>query len=295
MTEGYRKERIEFLWKAQNPDGGWGYFAGKRSWLEPTAYSLLALHAQAGDERWPRGWELIRSWQSEHGSWRPNAQVQEAHWSTSLAITLHCVRKQFDASFNLGVQWMLNTRGEESSGLSRFLGLFMQNHLGHDRKFAGWPWLPATSSWIEPTSHALVALKKCAAHVDRSIVRERIALAEGMILRRRCADGGWNYGSAKALGIDLPSYPETTALALLGLQSCAGADLSQDLIRARELWERTNSRLGRAWLAISLRNFGVDLPAESRELGRSDIATTALELLASPGGGHAHFRPGGVG
>ena len=291
MPGSYRADRIQALLAAQNADGGWGYFAGKRSWLEPTVYSLIALHGQMDTPQWKKGWELVRGWQRPDGSWRPNASVEESHWSTALAVTLHSVRKQFDAQFERGVRWLLDQRGEESTNLSRFLGLFVTNHVGHDRKFAGWPWLPGTSSWIEPTAHTLVALKRAAAHVESSEVRRRVTLAEGMILRRRCADGGWNYGSRAALGIDLPSYPETTALALLGLQSCLEADLSNDLIHARALWQQTPARLGRAWLAISLRNFGIDLPEDQQPVAPKDVLATALEAIGSPGGGHAFLRP----
>lgn len=291
MPGTFRGKRIEALVAAQNADGGWGYFAGKRSWLEPTVYSLLALHDQMDSPGWKRGWDLVRSWQLPDGSWRPNQQVAESHWSTALAVTLHCARQHYDDAFQRGVGWLLEQRGEESTNLSRFLGLFMANHVGHDRKFAGWPWLPGTTSWIEPTAHTLVALKRAAGKWKGDEIRRRVTLAEGMILRRRCADGGWNYGSRAALGVDLPSYPETTALALLGLQSCLEADLSQDLVRARELWQTTQARMGRAWLAISLRNFGVKLPEEDRELAANDVLATALEALSAPGGGHELLRP----
>ncbi|MFN0103411.1 MAG: prenyltransferase/squalene oxidase repeat-containing protein [Bryobacteraceae bacterium] len=291
MAGTYRTERVEALVASQNTDGGWGYFAGKRSWLEPTVYGLLALHDQMEQPHWRRGWELVRSWQLPDGSWRPNEQVVESHWSTALAVTLHCARQAFDDKFHRGVDWLLDQRGEESTNLSRFLGLFVANNIGHDRKFSGWPWLPGTTSWIEPTSHALVALKRAAPRITGGNLRRRVTLAEGMILRRRCADGGWNYGSRAALGVDLPSYPETTALALLGLQSCGEADLSHDLVRARELWRECKSPLGRAWLAISLRNFGVDLPEDDRQLSKNDTLATALEALSAPSGGHAFLRP----
>ncbi|MBI2689981.1 MAG: terpene cyclase/mutase family protein [Acidobacteria bacterium] len=294
MPGTFRAQRVDALIASQNADGGWGYFAGKRSWLEPTAYGLLALYDQMNSPHWKRGWDLVRSWQLPDGSWRPNGQVSESHWSTALAVTLHCARKQFDAPFRRGVEWLLEQRGEESTTLARFLGIFMENHIGHDRKFAGWPWLPGTTSWIEPTSHALVALKRSAPEFGGSELRRRVTLAEGMILRRRCSDGGWNYGSRAALGIDLPSYPETTALALLGLQSCPEADLSKDLIRARELWQQCEARLGRAWLAVSLRNFGVDLPEDDKPIYRNDILATALEALSAPNGGHSLLRPGSL-
>jgi hypothetical protein len=291
MQAEYRRRRIAALLKAQNPDGGWGYFAGKRSWLEPTAYALLALHEQMDGPAWQRGWELVRSWQMPDGGWRPNAQVVESHWTTALAVTLHCVKKQFDEPFQNGVRWLLSQRGVESTLLAQVIGIFVPNHLGHERKFAGWPWVPGTNSWIEPTAHALVALKKAAPHVDSRELRKRVALAEGMILRRRCAQGGWNYGCKTALGVDLPSYPETTGIALLGLQSCLSAELGPDLAYARHLRESSTSRLGKAWLDVSLRNFGVPIgEAEDGPEGLDNLAS-ALEAIAMPNGGHALLKP----
>src|SRR5262245_39053203 len=56
--------RLEFLRSTQNPDGGWGFFPGKQSWLEPTAYALMALHGHASSgQHFERGWKLMRSWQ----------------------------------------------------------------------------------------------------------------------------------------------------------------------------------------------------------------------------------------
>lgn len=55
---------------AQNADGGWGYFLGKQSWLEPTVYALLALSDQSEGPAFARGWRLIRSWELPGGGWR---------------------------------------------------------------------------------------------------------------------------------------------------------------------------------------------------------------------------------
>src|SRR5258707_11172830 len=74
---------------AQNADGGWAYFPGKQSWLEPTAYALLALAGTPDGAVFARGWERIRSWELPGGGWRGCAAVDEAHWATSLVVTLH--------------------------------------------------------------------------------------------------------------------------------------------------------------------------------------------------------------
>ena len=294
MTEGYLRPRLEALRRHQNPDGGWGYFPGKRSWLEPTAYALLSLQNENESPAWQKGWRLLRSWQREDGAWQPNGHVPEAHWATALAITLHCANKVHDAAFRKGVDWLLATSGAETRLFARLFAMVDKSPTGHDLKFRGWPWRPEATAWIEPTAHTLVALKKAATQITGSELNRRIVLGEGMILRRRCSDGGWNYGAKAALGIELPSYPETTALALLGLQGSREADLTAALRQAHHLWQDSRSRWSRAWLAISLRSFGTALPAEPEgQPPTNDLILTALEALATPDGGHRYFRPTG--
>jgi hypothetical protein len=245
-----------------------------------------------GAPEWEKGWDLVRSWQRADGSWKPSEHVEESHWSTALAITLHCVKGCYDEKFRRGVEWLVDQKGDESTLWKRFLGHIVGSPVGHDQKLAGWPWLPGTNAWIEPTSHALIALKKALPEVKSEVLRRRIALAEGMILGRRCSDGGWNYGSMRALGVELPSYPETTALALLSLQGCRDLDLRPDMERAQRMRKETGSRLAKAWLGVSLLNLGVALEnAETVPAPTRDVLVTALEALATPGGGHALLRP----
>ena len=53
------------LRQTQNADGGWGYFPGKQSWLEPTFYAAVALAGEAGADR---AWALLKTWQNADGS-----------------------------------------------------------------------------------------------------------------------------------------------------------------------------------------------------------------------------------
>jgi len=119
-------------------------------------------------------------------------------------------------------------------------------------------------------------------------VDARVRDAEELILTRKCHDGGWNYGSRRALGIDLPSYPETTALALVGLQTRKNG-LGEEIHHARVLFEQTRSRLARAWLSIALRNLGEDTAPPDDAPG-NDIWLAALEAMAHPDGNQKAFR-----
>ena len=295
MSANYVDTRLNFLRSTQNPDGGWGYFPGKRSWLEPSAYALLALHKDTGAAV-ERAWKLLRSWQRSDGAWKPSEQVEDAHWGTALMITLHCARQLYDLQFSKGIEWLLESGGAEGSMVMRIAHLFAPSQTGHDPKFRGWPWKPEATSWIEPTAHSLIALKAAVNRVPGALLRRRVVLAEGMILLRRCNDGGWNYGSKAALGVDLPSYPETTALALLGLQGSRTAELESAVGLAGSMWRETKSPLAKAWLSITLRNYGVALPAPEASgsaIGR-DIQLAALECIGYPGGGHTQLRPSGI-
>ena len=91
----------ESLRQSQNADGGWGYFPGKQSWLEPTFYAAVALDGEPAADR---AWELLKSWQGADGGWRPSADVQVASWGTALCVTLAQARGEFGEPFQKGVR-----------------------------------------------------------------------------------------------------------------------------------------------------------------------------------------------
>ncbi|MBI3208683.1 MAG: terpene cyclase/mutase family protein [Candidatus Solibacter usitatus] len=294
MALDFRQTRIELLLRSQNADGGWGYFAGRQSWLEPTCYSLLALHTlEEGKTATERGWKFLRARQRPSGGFSPNALVPDACWATSLCVTLHAVRGEFDAGWKLGVEWLLASEGAEGTWLERAINLVRPLPVEYDRRFKGWPWLPGTSSWVEPTAHAIVALKKVPPHSAISArAQKRIEEAERMLMDRRSTDGGWNYGNRRVLKTNLPSYPETTGIALTGLQGSKRWNLQSAVDAARKEWPQTQSSLAKAWLAIALRNAGDTLPAPEPLAPGNDLMAAALEAMACPQGGHQWLTAG---
>jgi hypothetical protein len=283
----YLGARLDALRRAQNPDGGWGYFPQKQSWLEPTFYAALALHGGAAADL---AWTLLGSWQQPDGSWWPSSDVRISNWATSLCVTMAAVRGEFNEPFRKGVTWLLGSAGVESNLINRVvvrIGLLKPER---DMSLKGWPWKPNTSSWLEPTAHALVALKQASAQVTSKDLRERVRVGEAQILNVRCRDGGWNYGSPAALGVDLPSYPETTALALLGLQG--RGDLANALDVASRMARETASPLARAWLTVALRLHGAQVPPMAESAPSPDVMITAIEALAAPEGNYRLLKTG---
>jgi hypothetical protein len=284
VPDSYLGVRSDILRRSQNPDGGWSYYTGRQSWLEPTFYGALVLH---GDPAADRAWSLIKSWQQADGSWPPTAGAAISGWGTALCLTWAHVRGEIDGTFLKGLAYLLKTAGTESEIWRRALAKFGLVDPGRNLKLKGWPWKAGTSSWVEPTAHTLIALKKAYTLLPAPEVTERIDSGQALLLDVRCKDGGWNYGSAWTLGEDQRSYPETTALALLGLQGRPEAASSLDM--ARHWLHETPSSLARAWITIALRLHGIAVPNTNSPLkgsGSPDLMVVALEALGAPDGNY---------
>jgi len=287
-SKSYLGARLAVLRNTQNPDGGWGYFAGKSSWLEPTAYAALAL---AGEPAADRAWKLLSSWQLPDGSWKPAAGVQVSSWGTSLCATIAMVRDEWGQPLQNGVKWLVGSSGVESGWLNVVAARLRLVRQERDVALKSWPWKPGNSGWVEPTVHALVALKQASSKISSGELRGRVQMGEAQLMDVRSRDGGWNYGSPAALGVDLPSYPETTALALLALQGYDDLGKAFDLAR-RQMGE-TPSPMARAWLTIAMRLHGVK-PGELNGDPQSDLMITAIEALAAPEGNYHVMRTAGA-
>ncbi len=280
------------LLSRRNADGGWGYYPGQTSWLEPTAFAALALH---GSEESDGAMKLLSGWQTAAGAWVPHPSVSAESWGTFLAVVLKCARKEFDSSWQRGVEWILRNRGKSfrlQEFINRALGRKPVNIL--DNSLIGWPWCDGTASWIEPTAHALRALRLSRRNIGRREAIDRIQIGERMIMDRRCVDNGWNYGNKRVLDENLQSFPECTALALIGLCGAEGIDLSASLDRARADWQRPQSPLSTALLRVAMRMHGV--PFEDRPplvTEKSETTQLALALIGEPGGAWVLWKGAG--
>ncbi len=280
------------LRETQNADGGWGYFPGKQSWLEPTFYAAVAL---AGEPAADRAWNLLKSWQGPDGGWRPSADVQIPGWGTSLCVSLAQSRGELGEPFQKGVQWLLNAKEVERPLWQKML--FRTKLFGApDRNLdlVGWPWKAGQASWVEPNTHAIVALKQALTvpvKASPALMHDRIRMGQGELLDVRCADGGWNYGSHAALKVDLVAFPETTALALIGLQGHPG--LEKSLALASSMARETPSPLARSWLTIALHLHGAEVPASAVTVASSpETMIAALNIIAEDK--PEFFRTGGT-
>ncbi len=134
---------------ARNPDGGWPYYPGKASRLEPTAWALLALQA-AGEPvsidpfaAWPRrdGWFLDRTSDDVNVAFNAIVAVALVALGAPKAMTDPLARA------------LVASKGER---------LPQSDSNVQDNSLQGWSWVSGTFSWVEPTALGLLALKKLA-------------------------------------------------------------------------------------------------------------------------------------
>jgi hypothetical protein len=300
MESVYLRSRLDFLAQNQNPDGGWGYFPGKQSWLEPTAYAVLALHGDpAAEAACRKALDLVLGWQNPDGGFRPAGAVASPSWTTALGVTLASLARR-TAEATRGVDHLLQIHGTEGDDwLAKVVSrLLPQVQLDRDPSLLGWPWRPDATSWIEPTAHSIVALRVAAGRsISRPSLAQRVELGQKMILSLRCKDGGWNYGSRSALQVDLPSYPETTAIALLGLVGHSPKELRDPIEHARQLSDGPQPPLATAWLRVSLGLHGLRLAGDrlsDAPNSSNDILLAAVEALGAPGGNAHLLDPNGA-
>lgn len=258
------------LLERQGPDGGWGAGRDLPADTESTALALLALSfATRGPQpEVGRKVALARAWlrdlQRTDGAWPHSDAVPIASWMTALAsISLARFPEDLSAA-EAGARWLLEQEGRRFSWFAKLMiRIFPERKAVElDPDLTGWPWLPDTFSWIEPTSYALIALKTLRPRISGRRTRARIDEAERMIFDRACADGGWNYGNSLVLGEELWAYPDTTALALIALQDVTAPEEQEKIGRALSALDgmvRSNdSLLVRSLAVLALQLYGQD-------------------------------------
>ncbi|MCA1651208.1 MAG: hypothetical protein LC753_13335, partial [Acidobacteria bacterium] len=77
-----------FLLAGRNTDGGWGYYPGKSSRLEPTCWALLALDLRSQDADVLRRWPTSRGLLQELRGGGPNYGFHALGLLTLLALNV---------------------------------------------------------------------------------------------------------------------------------------------------------------------------------------------------------------
>jgi len=264
---------------AANRGGGWPYYQGKQSRIEPTCWAILAL--AESDE----GGQALSQSAASHLQWLAACQRADGLLGDAPAAPPNFTTNGLAACVLAHVA--PRSRPPASPDLQRLVdGVAAVKGVAvdapdprQDNRLQGWPWMPDTFSWIEPTCWCVLGLKKNEASPTRSA---RIAEAEKLIVNRTCDAGGWNFGNASVVGQDLRPYQPTTALGLMALQDRRDlAVVTRSLAWLRGGPLREPSAVALALTAVTFQIFGVsDDDVEARLAADADRAERFGNLQA---------------
>lgn len=257
----------DFILRAQNADGGWGYRVGGMSYVEPTAAVLRVLPDATARAR---GRDFLLALQHADGGWGIAARDSESGWMTACAVYALADFPQARDAVVRGVQWLLATEGQrltDSHARQTIRTLFRI-----DSTLTGWPWQRGDAAWVHPTALALRALVAAG-------VREHARIHEGIayLFDRACPDGGWNVGNPWMLDKKIPATIQDTAIALLALRAVGVTEdegrMTKALHYLRDAVVRAQTSTELAWGIWALRDWQMeigDAMARLKALQRAD-------------------------
>jgi squalene cyclase len=282
MDEGLCAETcLAVLRAAQNDDGGWGYHYESQSRIEPTCWVLCALFAAQNSSDYSlalsRARKYLLSSQEKEGFWTASPEMKTGNWVTSLA----CAALSHDAETKRaalgGLAWLCKDYPMDSSPWMRFIRRLRPtaNASQHNDACRGWGWTPRTSSWVEPTAFALLAMQEFQPEQLPAVATQRRELAVALLYDRMCPGGGWNCGNPRVYGVDGEPLVLPTSWALIALRMFPeheGKSLSLAWLEAEV--PRIQSPASLAVAAMCLQAYGKELPAG--KLSLQDCATEEL-------------------
>ncbi len=288
---------LPFLKRARNADGGWGYRPGTGSAVESTAWALLALGKIDPDEETiGLGRQWLVAAQNDDGSWATRPNTGEGNWVTALAGLALLATDGPREAIAKAAGWVTGSQSGEGGlrmRLSRWLA-GKRNVVEQNFSLRGWSWTPGTSSWVEPTSVALIFLRQLPEGLAPAGAAERRRMGEAILYDRMCPAGGWNLGNPKVYGVAGIPQVGPTAWALLALQE----QVEREEIRRSLDWLMANanamagpSSLALAHVALEACERGCDGLEE--KLSRQFEAQGFFDSVLSFAQSAFALRPGG--
>ena len=254
-----------------NASGGWPYYPGRSSRLEPTCWALLSLGGAANDFDPEPHWRFLASCRRPSGLLVETAALPANVGFNALVAVAMLGHTRFasDAALKTLLDVLVAQAG---------LQVAQSPNFRQDNSLRGWSWTEGTFSWVEPTALALLALKRAQHYgVMPTAGAARVDEAERMLIDRCCRDGGWNYGNANALGKELFPYVSCTAMALLALQNRRDVEVVPRSLRFLQTeWSTEESTISLALTSICLRRFAIATEKVDRALALRLPVTLSL-------------------
>ncbi len=194
-----------------NPDGGFGYHAGKASHPEPTGLALLAFGTAREQFVQPidNGLAALEHNRQPDGGYRLADGRPEAAWTTAIGLYAKLALGAAPEQVKPTVERVLALESRAIKKLPETAD--METDI--DLSLVGWPWAAANFGWVEPTAWAVLALR--AAGLEQ---HPRVVQGTKLLLDRAFDSGGVNYGNRVVLGTATEPIPGPSAIMLLAVQ-----------------------------------------------------------------------------
>jgi hypothetical protein len=236
------------------PDGGFVELPKAMYRVDATAWAIIAL-TLAGDpdeNALAAARSRLAASQLKDGRVAITQEYPLAFWPTALAVLAWQGSAAQRNAHALAISFLLDTTGKHFKKTP-------DSPVADDPSIKAWPWIENTSSWVEPTALALLALRT-AGYERHPRTREAVR----MLLNRQLPHGGWNYGNTLVYGQELYPQPGSTGTALAALAGQADrAEVRKSLDYLRDQAERCRSPFSLCWALLGLSAWG-EKPAQSR-------------------------------
>lgn len=250
----------------QGSCGAWSYRLGDTPATEATALAVMALAAHDNDPTAGLAW--LTTQQRGDGGFAPIGSLDLTNWTTAPAAIALMAGNQTSAA-DAAVQWLKSVSAYTFTPSS-------SSPYGYDTTLAAWPWFENDYSWVEPTSLAMIALRKAGLANDPKVQQGRT-----LMLDRQCQTGGWNYGEPQVLGSNLPPAAAPTGLAVLALHNL-DVDLAGAIAFLQSQRDTQTSLFSMAWAGIALAATG--LLDEAWRTAIAELWTMSVDRRNEDGG-----------
>jgi hypothetical protein len=264
---------LSSLKNSQNQNGGWGFHPNLESRVEATCWACQALAVSNSPEETAeavhRGIQYLRKAQLPDGSWPSQPEAKSGSWVTSLACWTLRSQKHCAQPVSAGLRWLCQDWPRDSKLWRRVLRKVSREKkiTPQNDSYRGWGWTPNTSSWVEPTAFALLALQESPAQFRPHSAGTRLRLGEGLLYDRMCQDGGWDCGNPNVYGVPGIPLVNTTVWALLALRKHAHRpENEQSLAWLQSSIPQTQSAASLALNRICLEWHGYPWPVEAASI-----------------------------
>jgi len=244
---------LEFIKSRRNADGGWGYRLGGMSYVEPTAFAVLALHAGGEKAAAGPGLGFLRACLDDTGAMRAAPSGPPESWmSYAGLLAFHQLGAEIEER-RLSA-WMLAFE-DASKRLSPAEVEAIRKTYRYQASIPGWSWTRGTTAWVESTALFIMALARTGVPASNP----RIAAGVKLLIDRRSPRGGWSFGNPYNKSYEMPATVLSTALSLLALHA-AGLSAEDPAVAAglRSLeqdLEGDGSIAGLAWSLVAFRAY----------------------------------------